>query len=65
MDVIYGNATGNLEVAVGKRSSVANTSVVDCLMAATAAVNRMTLVTRNDGDVAGLGVSVLNPFRPR
>jgi predicted nucleic acid-binding protein len=36
--------------------------VIDGLLAATAKIHRMTLVTRNDGDVAGLGAKVLNPF---
>jgi predicted nucleic acid-binding protein len=39
--------------------------VIDGLLAATAVVNDLTLVTRNDSDVAGLGAKVLNPFRPR
>jgi toxin FitB len=38
--------------------------LVDGLLAATAKVHRMTLVTRNDSDVAGLGAEVLNPFKP-
>jgi predicted nucleic acid-binding protein len=37
--------------------------VIDGLLAATAKVHRMTLVTRNDDDVAGLGAMVLNPFK--
>lgn len=36
--------------------------VTDGLMAATAKVNGLTLVTRNTADVARTGVSVLNPF---
>ena len=32
-------------------------------LAATALANGLTLVTRNDRDVAGLGAMVLNPFR--
>jgi predicted nucleic acid-binding protein len=36
--------------------------VVDGLMAATAIVHRLTLVTRNVADVARTGASVLNPF---
>lgn len=36
--------------------------VVDGLMAATALVHRLTLVTRNVADVAGTGVTVVNPF---
>ena len=38
--------------------------VVDGLMAATAKVHRLTLVTRNVADVARTGVPVLNPFEP-
>jgi predicted nucleic acid-binding protein len=37
--------------------------VVDGLMAATAKVHRLTLVTRNDADVARTGVAVVNPFQ--
>jgi predicted nucleic acid-binding protein len=38
--------------------------VVDGLMAATALVHRLTLVTRNVGDVARTGVPTVNPFAP-
>jgi len=38
--------------------------IVDGLLAATAKVHRLTLVTPNVGDVAGTGVAVLNPFEP-
>jgi predicted nucleic acid-binding protein len=38
--------------------------VVDGLMAATAQVHRLTLVTRNIADVARTGVRVVNPFEP-
>lgn len=37
-------------------------SVVDNLMAATAKVKNMTLVTRNTSDVARTGARLLNPF---
>lgn len=37
-------------------------SVVDCLMAATALENDLTLVTRNTQDVARTGVQLVNPF---
>jgi predicted nucleic acid-binding protein len=37
--------------------------VIVGLMAATALVHRLTLVTRNVGDVAGTGVAVVNPFQ--
>jgi predicted nucleic acid-binding protein len=36
--------------------------VVETLLAATAIVHGLTLVTRNVQDVAGTGVRVLNPF---
>lgn len=35
---------------------------IDGLLAATALVHDLTLVTRNEKDVASTGVSVLNPF---
>ena len=38
---------------------------VDTLLAATALVHGLTLVTRNVDDVAGTGVRVLNPFDAR
>ena len=39
-------------------------SVIDTLMAATALVHGMVLVTRNVKDVAWTGVSCLDPFQP-
>jgi predicted nucleic acid-binding protein len=36
--------------------------VIDCLLAATALHHNLILVTRNDSDVAGTGVSTLNPW---
>jgi predicted nucleic acid-binding protein len=33
------------------------------LLAAPAVTHGLTLVTRNDRDIAGLGVTLLNPFR--
>ena len=44
-------------------SAIRTVPVIDRLLAATALVNRLTLVTRNDRNVAGLGAMVLNPFR--
>ncbi len=38
--------------------------VIDGLIAATAIVHDLVLVTRNLGDVEGLGVRTLNPFTP-
>ena len=46
----------------GRMSAIRPIPVIDGLLAATALVNRLTLVTRNDHDVAGLGAAVLNPF---
>jgi len=37
-------------------------AVIDGLIAATALVRGLTLVTRNVGDIAGTGVTVLNPW---
>lgn len=48
----------------GKISALRPTPVVDGLLAATAKVFSLTLVTRNINDVSGLGVTVLNPFGP-
>lgn len=38
--------------------------VIDSLLAATALVHRLTIVTRNVKDFEGLGVPVLNPWPP-
>ncbi len=48
--------------AWGRMSAVRTVPVIDGLMAATALVHDMTLVTRNEADVAGLGAKVLSPF---
>lgn len=47
----------------GKLSAIRPVPVVDGILAATAVVHDLTLVTRNESDVAELGVQVLNPFR--
>jgi hypothetical protein len=49
----------------GRMSAIRPVPVLDGLLAATAVINGLTLVTRNDRDVAGLGATVLNPFRAR
>jgi predicted nucleic acid-binding protein len=46
----------------GRISAIRPVPVIDALLAATAKANGLTLVTRNEADVAGLGVQVLNPF---
>ena len=46
----------------GHISAIRPVPVVDALLAATAKVHNLTLVTRNTSDVGGLGVGVMNPF---
>jgi toxin FitB len=46
----------------GRMSAKRSVSTVDALLAATAKVYGMTLVTRNTADVADLGADVVNPF---
>jgi predicted nucleic acid-binding protein len=48
----------------GRLAARRSASTIDTLMAATAQVFDLTLVTRNVKDVAWTGVSWLNPFRP-
>ena len=47
----------------GRMSAIRPIPVIDGLLAATALTNGLTLVTRNDRDIAGLGAMLLNPFR--
>lgn len=47
----------------GRMSAIRPVPVIDGLLAATALTNGLTLVTRNDRNVAGLGATVLNPFK--
>ena len=47
----------------GRMSASRTIPVIDGLLAATAMTNGLTLVTRNDRDITGLGATVLNPFR--
>ena len=49
----------------GKIYYVRNVPVVDGLLAATAMVHGMTLVTRNVSDAEGLGARVFDPFGAR
>lgn len=46
----------------GLMSALRTAPVVDCLLAATAKANDLTLVTRNVRDVDGLGAIILDPF---
>jgi predicted nucleic acid-binding protein len=47
----------------GRMSAMRPVPAIDGLLAATASVHGLTLVTRNDREVAGLGAMVLNPFK--
>lgn len=49
----------------GRMCAIRPIPMVDGLMASTAATHGLTLVTRNERDIAGLGVAVLNPFRTK
>jgi toxin FitB len=49
----------------GRMSAIRPIPVIDGLLAATAITHGLTLVTRNDRDIAGLGAAILNPFRIR
>ena len=50
-------------IVVRGRVRGATPPILDAFMAATALVHRMTLVTRDERDLAGLDVPVLNPWR--
>jgi predicted nucleic acid-binding protein len=49
----------------GRLSALRAASLIDTLMAATARVHGLVLVTRNTKDVAWTGVPHLNPFEPQ
>jgi hypothetical protein len=46
----------------GKMNGVRSLPTVDSLLAATAKVHGLTLVTRNVADISGLGADCINPF---
>ena len=46
----------------GEWSAQRSRPVIDTLLAATAVVHGLTLVTRNTADVSGIDVELLNPF---
>ena len=58
-----------VDTAVAQRSAKLHVpdphSVRDCLIAATALVHGMTVVTRNTADFESSGVSLLNPWKPQ
>lgn len=49
----------------GRMNAAQSLPVIDTLLAATAKVHGLTLVTRNTKDVARTGIRCLNPFRDR
>lgn len=67
VEAAFGNRILGVDNAVadqwGRLSAIRPLPVIDGLLAATAITNGLTLVTRNDRDIAGLGAAVLNPFR--
>ncbi|MGE0221808.1 MAG: type II toxin-antitoxin system VapC family toxin [Acetobacteraceae bacterium] len=48
--------------AWGRMAALRPVPVVDALLAATAKVHGLTLVTRNVADIDGLGAMIVNPF---
>lgn len=67
VEAAFGSRVLEIDNAVadrwGRMNAIRSVPVIDGLLAATAVVHNLTLVTRNDGDVAGLGAMVLNPFQ--
>jgi len=62
----FGHRVLEVDAAIADQWGILNipdpVPTVDGLLAATAIVHELTLVTRNTKDVQGTGVSVLNPF---
>jgi len=46
----------------GRMNAIRSLPTIDSLLAATAKVHRLTLVTRNVTDIVGTGVAYINPF---
>jgi hypothetical protein len=46
----------------GRLAAIRPISVIDALLAATANCHGLTFVTRNESDLRGLGIELLNPF---
>jgi predicted nucleic acid-binding protein len=67
VETAFGSRVLNVDHSVadhwGRMSAGRPIPVIDGLLAATAVAHHLTLVTRNDRDVAGLGATVLNPFQ--
>jgi toxin FitB len=69
VDKAFGERILPVDLAVANEWGRLNASrplpVIDGLVAATAKIHRMTLVTRNTADFADLDVHILNPFELR
>jgi predicted nucleic acid-binding protein len=69
VDKAFGERILPVDLAVANEWGRLNASrplpVIDGLLAATAKIHRMTLVTRNTADIADLDVHILNPFELR
>ena len=65
----YEDRTLSIDAAIsdawGRMYHIRNVSAVDGLLAATAQMHDLTLVTRNVSHFRDLGVKLLNPFSPR
>jgi toxin FitB len=49
----------------GRLNAAATCNTVDSLIAATARIHGLTVVTRNTGDFEGCGVPLINPWQPQ
>ena len=67
VDAAFGDRVLPVDRAVadawGRMAAMRPIPVIDGLLAATALINDLTLVTRDEEGVAGLGARVLNPFK--
>ena len=65
----YEDRTLSIDAAIsdawGRMYYIRNVPVIDGLLAATAEIHNLTLVTRNTDHFRGLGVRFLNPFLPQ
>ena len=57
--------TGDIALAWGKLASIRTRGMADGLIAATAIVHNLTLVTRNVSDFADLEVPLIDPWHPQ
>ena len=69
VDKAFGERILPIDLAVanewGRLNARRPLPVIDGLLAATAKIHRMTLVTRNTADIVDLDVHILNPFELR